>query len=192
MDLLKNQNSANGLDDEYIFKQSKSSTSCRVEDIQGIVFGGIQSRFWMYRKYFNSMSYGEVLNVPFHCWECLTLNLGHRDVDLVIPNETLMNKFLFFLIFNLRTVDGQRGSANSLLEAMNEAKIAKYKRDNQRQVISNTVQTQIEAENEHTLFRKVYLKYLIMRVRSKISYTALVKRKTILELFIQAITRTQR
>jgi len=26
-------------------------------------------------------------NVPFHAWQCLTICLENREVDLVIPNE---------------------------------------------------------------------------------------------------------
>ena len=34
---------------QYIPKVSDSS--CKIEDITGILFGGISSRFWLYRKY---------------------------------------------------------------------------------------------------------------------------------------------
>ena len=48
----------------------------------------------------------------------------------------------------------------------------------------------IKTTNEHKVFRKVYLKYLIMRVRGKISFMALVKRLTITELFLRAIEKS--
>ena len=35
---------------------SKSSTSCDVSDIRGIMFGGTSSRFWMLRKHFNMLT----------------------------------------------------------------------------------------------------------------------------------------
>lgn len=38
------------------FKEFKSSGSCRIEDIQGIIFGGLSSRFWMLRKHINNMT----------------------------------------------------------------------------------------------------------------------------------------
>ena len=34
-------------------KLSKSSASCSLSDIQGIVFGGVSSRYWMLRKHIN-------------------------------------------------------------------------------------------------------------------------------------------
>ena len=50
----------------------------------------------------------------------------------------------------------------------------------------------ISRVNQHKLYRKVYLKYLIMRVRAKISFIALEKRMTVLELFINTIYSTYR
>lgn len=48
--------------------------------------------------------------VPFLSWQCITLQLDHRDVDLVIPNEEDMNKFLMVIIKAMKTVDGNRDS----------------------------------------------------------------------------------
>ena len=50
-----------------------SSGSTYVSDIIGIVFGGYNSRFWMLRKHFNSMSTFELDKVPFHSWDCISL-----------------------------------------------------------------------------------------------------------------------
>ena len=44
-------------------------------------------------------------------------------------------------------------------------------------------------ENEHSIFKKVYLKYLILKIRAKISYMAFAKRMTIVELFATTILR---
>ena len=44
--------------------------------------------------------------------------------------------------------------------------------------------------SEYRLFSKVYFKYLLVKVRQKISYMAYMKRMTILELFLDAIIRT--
>ena len=73
----------------------------------------------MLRKHFNLQKVEDLKNLPIYSWQCLTLQLGNRDVDLVIKDETQMNMFLKYLIHNLRTVDGNRGSANKLLEAIN-------------------------------------------------------------------------
>ena len=37
------------------FKYVESKASCKISDIQGIIYGGISSRFWAYRKHINSM-----------------------------------------------------------------------------------------------------------------------------------------
>ena len=46
---------------------------------------------------------------------------------------------------------------------------------------------EIIQKNEHSLFRKVYMKYLILKVRAKISYMAFVKKMTVIELFATTI-----
>jgi hypothetical protein len=49
-----------------ISKFKKSSCSCHVDEIQGIIFGGISSRFWMLRKHINSLIDVSLLkNFPF-------------------------------------------------------------------------------------------------------------------------------
>ena len=47
----------------------------------------------------------------------------------------------------------------------------------------------IAGENEHKVFRRVYIKYVIMRVRAKISFIALKKRMTVVELFASTIQK---
>jgi len=54
-------------------KASKSYSSPKIDEIQGIIFGGGHSRFWMLRKHMNELSNIEYENVPFYCWECITL-----------------------------------------------------------------------------------------------------------------------
>lgn len=94
------------------FKISKSNASCQIDSIKGFIFGGTSSRFWLLRKHFNLMKLEELREVPFFSWECITLKLKDRDVDLVIRDDQQMNKLLKFLIHKLRTVDGTSGSAN--------------------------------------------------------------------------------
>jgi hypothetical protein len=36
-------------------KRVKSSASCRLDQVEGILFGGISSRFWMLRKHLNTI-----------------------------------------------------------------------------------------------------------------------------------------
>jgi hypothetical protein len=73
--------------DEFI--EVISSASCKVSDIQGILYGPQSSRFWLYRKHIMTMEMKRFKNssmLPFMAWECLTLQLKNRSVDLVIRN----------------------------------------------------------------------------------------------------------
>lgn len=79
------------MDNDRDFRAMRSSTSCNVDDIQGIVLGGISSRFWMLRKHFNSLKVDELNDLPFYSWECLTIKLPTRDVDMVIRDQDDMD-----------------------------------------------------------------------------------------------------
>ena len=107
--------------DECIGKVSSGSTC--VKDITGMIFGGLNSRFWMLRKHFNSMNQKELEVIQFYSWECISLQLKGphkvREIDLVIRDVKKMDSFLKFLIYNLRTVDGTKGTANKILKCMN-------------------------------------------------------------------------
>ena len=98
-------------EDQNFFKIAKSSASCSINQIEGFIYGAQSSRFWMLRKYLISMPKKDEkkLNYP-KSWNCITLQYNNRDVDLVIPDDHDMKMFLKFLVFSLKTVDGQRGS----------------------------------------------------------------------------------
>ena len=72
----------------------------------------------MMRKYFMNMTKKELKNIPFYCWQCVTLTFKHREVDIVIKDEEQLSYFLRFLIQQLYTVDGRRDSARPLINAM--------------------------------------------------------------------------
>ena len=74
--------SENGL----VYELTKSSACTNVEEITGLVFGGTTSRFWLYRKHFSCLPFSKLQNLPFHAWDCLTLQTKARDIDLVIPD----------------------------------------------------------------------------------------------------------
>lgn len=93
-----------------------SYASCPVDQIQGFVYGPFCSRFWMMRKHINSLTdIKSKENLPFYAWQCLSLRLETRNIDLVIldPGEMLM--ILRFLILSLKTVDGLRNTAKHLV-----------------------------------------------------------------------------
>ena len=39
------------------YQLDRSAGSCKLKDIQGILYDGISSRFWLLRKHINSMDY---------------------------------------------------------------------------------------------------------------------------------------
>lgn len=54
----------------------------------------------MLRKHINSLEITKISDedIPFYSWECISLNLRHRDVDLVIKDEKHMEEFLTILV----------------------------------------------------------------------------------------------
>jgi hypothetical protein len=105
-----------------------SSASCYLSQIKSISFGGFSSRFWSLRKHILSteFQFQKPLNLPFYSWQCISLSLHNRDVDIVIKNERLQNKLVKYLLYKLETIDGIAGSATSLLKTMNQEQIESY------------------------------------------------------------------
>ena len=58
--------------------------------------------------------------MPFYAWQCLSLRLSHRDVDIVIKNQKDQNNFVKYLIYNMNTSNGYADSAIPLLERMEQ------------------------------------------------------------------------
>ena len=109
-------------DDRVTFVRDVSTASCKIDHIKSFVYGGFSSRFWLLRKHLNSLPLSEVNNMPFYCWQCITLKTDTRDIDLVIKNEKDMRYFLEFLIISLKTLDGARDSAKNYLLQRNRVK----------------------------------------------------------------------
>lgn len=83
-----------------------------------------------------------------------------------------MMDLLKVLVYEMNTVDGKRGSAKPILELLEQ----------ERQKPCSQLQSD--------LYRKVMLKYLVLRVRAKISYEAFARKMTVSELFLNEIMRT--
>lgn len=122
------------------FNNKTSSSGFWVDDIQMITFGGFSSRFWMLRKHFNSQRPQDInLDAPFYSWECLTIDTGNRDVDLVIRCEQHMKYVLKFMISGMRTLDGRKGTADKMLKLLNEQSFDKYRKENKKFVIQEAI-----------------------------------------------------
>lgn len=106
----------------YEYKQSSCST--KLDDIVGIIYGGVSSRFWLYRKHMNYMSFSSVKNglAAFYAWQCITLQLKNREIDLVIPEDQDMDCFIEVLIEAMNTVDGNKNSAEVIYQAIEREK----------------------------------------------------------------------
>lgn len=57
------------------YEYKRSSCSTPLDKIVGIIYGGLSSRFWLYRKHMNYMSFSSVKNgqAAFYAWQCITL-----------------------------------------------------------------------------------------------------------------------
>lgn len=100
-----------------------------------------------------------------------------------------MSYFLKYLVSEMETVDGRRGSGSKIIQALNAQMEAEYARATGRESATDQAKNEINDKNRHMLMRKIYMKYLLMRVRAKIAFMALQKRMTIVELFADAMLR---
>ena len=124
--------------------------------------------------------------MPFLGWNCITLYLKDREVDLIIKDEKDMEYFIKFLIVKLRSADGIRDTSTKLLNELNQQSL----RLMNITLPSASQLDRISKENEHFLLKKVYMKYHMMRVRQKISYIAFLNKKTITELILSQIIKS--
>jgi len=70
--------------------------------------------------------------IPFFAWQCLTIELKHRNIDLVIPNDNQMDDLLKVLVYSMNTADGNTDSADAVTKLL-----INYKRK-QRYDFNNT------------------------------------------------------
>lgn len=70
----------------------------------------------MMRKHINSINNIEKSKLPFYPWQCLTIQLPMRDIDLIIESDDHMKTLIHFLLLALNSVDGSRNSATPVLE----------------------------------------------------------------------------
>ena len=164
---IYNQKPVTSLTGELTLKWCKSSASCMLSDIKGIIFGGVSSRFWMLRVHINSIpisgiKYGDL---PLYAWECITLEMKNKNVDLVIKNENDMIKLITLIIISIETKCNKKGSAPKSMKDRYWVEKSEY-------------------------YQRILQKYKWMKWRSKISFTALQNKKTIQELILYQILKS--
>lgn len=187
-------------DDRMQFRRDDSLASCYISEIQSFVFGGFTSRFWLLRKHINSMEAKDLDQLPFYAWECLTLRLARRDVNLVIKDQKDMQQIIEFLVISLQTLDGVRGTAKNHIakshgiQPHKEPFLQRFKRSflccepNFRQKdIDEVISSDGSYVHEKELYLRVIKWFNLMRARMKISFMALLKQMTIKELFLDSI-----
>jgi hypothetical protein len=96
----------------------------------------------MYRKHIITKA-GD--KYPFYSWQCLTISLKGRDIDLVIHDDEEMDKLLKYLLFRMNTFDGYKDSAACL---------------------------QLTEMTRHHIMLRTLFKFKILRARQKISFIA--------------------
>ena len=102
-----------------MYHKVKSSASCSFDQIEAIVFGGLSSRFWLFRKHMNSVKNNSKqdnakIDIPFYAWQCISIQLKKRTIDLVIESEEDMFNLLKILVYKMDTFDGCKGSSKPL------------------------------------------------------------------------------
>lgn len=80
----------------------------------------------MLRKHINITPEIRLNKLPFYAWECITLYTNAYIIDLAIPDQEAMDKFLKLLIHHMNTMDGQRDSAKNLKDILYNQEREKY------------------------------------------------------------------
>ena len=115
--------------------------------------------------------------IPFHAWDCITLQLLGNDIDLVIKKPKNMMKLVRFLIYSMNTLDGKKDSAALLCKSIFEQKL-KMQQSSSLIKYSNE---ELMREIKHQIVNKVEKRYRIFWIRQKISFMAFINEKTIAE-----------
>lgn len=156
----------------------------RIDEIKGIIFGGASARFWLSRKHMISELdvYRENKRPPFYAWECITLMMESREIDLVIQSESDMNDLLAFLIMELDTVDCSRNTAQKVYNEIRDNKIEselekKTKMSDEKKKalkINPNFRRKhgVKVSERLSVMRTTLFRYKMMRIRIKISFEA--------------------
>lgn len=72
----------------------------------------------------NYMSFSSVKNgqAAFYAWQCITLQLEHREIDLIIPDDNDMDCLIEVLVEAMNTVDGKKNSAEVVYQVIEKEK----------------------------------------------------------------------
>lgn len=150
---------------------------------------------------------GKACAFPFFAWQCITLQIQGRAVDLVIKDENDMNVFLRFLVQALNTVDGTANSAQFYIEAAALNEVARREKALNKKILARRKSIRLRGDEEYDqslqllqlsqaekdrileekrreIHRQTMFKFTLMKVRSKISYYAFRRSMPIAELML--------
>lgn len=133
-------------------------------------------------------------SMPFFAWQCMSIKLHHREVDIVVHDEKEQNNLVKYILYKINTIDGIAGSADKILTALENQGIENYRKTQKIPLskftvkdIPNAYLTRMRLKNKLNVMRQAYLKYIVIKFRIKVSWIAFTKKMTIMELFIRAI-----
>lgn len=92
-----------------------------------------------------------------------------------------MKNFLKLLISKLNTIDGTRNTANNIKNNLYK-EMVKDKR-----AFDVWSKAKIRQQVERQIVGITYRKYLILKIRQKISYEAFIQKKTVIELIARQV-----
>ena len=133
----------------------------------------------------------------FYSWECVTLLLPMREIDLVVQKEQDMDDLLEVLVDALDTVDGGRGTAEIIKAAVQKQKFEseienRARGGNARKPArpADLAKYAVTRQERQAIHKTTLKKYKVLRVRSKISFLAFKAKQTINELLLNQILKS--
>ena len=82
--------SASGLDLIIKTTSTNKQSIYKSDEIDGFVFGGFTSRFWLMKNYINNLKPSEH-NIPsMFCWNMISIQIKNKakQLHLIIPDQT--------------------------------------------------------------------------------------------------------
>ena len=115
--------------------------------------------------------------LPFYSWQCITIQLTRRDVNLVIPDESNMMDLLTLLISKMNTIDGTRDSATLVKHMIVRNRTYQHtsQKNNQElllQKLKNDKPPKLTKIEQMKLVKSTLLKLKVLKFRAKLSYLA--------------------
>ena len=82
-----------------IIYQNGSEKKFRADELQGFIFGGFSSRFWLMQNFIN-MQEKNSLTTSMFCWNMISLSLKSKKefINLIVPKEKDMDMLIQFLL----------------------------------------------------------------------------------------------